>query len=192
MRNILYIIFCALFFVSCSSEEEVDGVLQVTNVDLSSLAVYAGSATGGKQVQFNELRRTELANYFFRGSYKYDLYDNIRIQFFNDKLTYVDSLGLKKIVSSYAFEKDSLFINRLDTLTNTWHKVFVALGNADNLYRMKGLMRYRNQSGENTILSLNQAVSLEKTLEMRGLSSLSEMTDPKDTLVWCNAIYQFK
>ncbi len=192
MRNILYIIFCALFFVSCSSEEEVDGVLQVTNVDLSSLAVYAGSATGGKQVQFNELRRTELANYFFRGSYKYDLYDNIRIQFFNDKLTYVDSLGLKKIVSSYAFEKDSLFINRLDTLTNTWHKVFVALGNADNLYRMKGLMRYRNQIGENTILSLNQAVSLEKTLEMRGLSSLSEMTDPKDTLVWCNAIYQFK
>lgn len=192
MRSILYIIFCALFFVSCSSEEEVDGVLQVTNVDLSSLAVYAGSATGGKQVQFNELRRTELANYFFRGSYKYDLYDNIRIQFFNDKLTYVDSLGLKKIVSSYAFEKDSLFINRLDTLTNTWHKVFVALGNADNLYRMKGLMRYRNQSGENTILSLNQAVSLEKTLEMRGLSSLSEMTDPKDTLVWCNAIYQFK
>ena len=92
MRSILYIIFCALFFVSCSSEEEVDGVLQVTNVDLSSLAVYAGSATGGKQVQFNELRRTDLADYFFEGSYKYDLYDNIRIQFDNDKLTYIDSL----------------------------------------------------------------------------------------------------
>lgn len=192
MRNILYIIFCTLFFVSCSSEEGVDGVLQVTNVDLSSLAVYAGSATGGKQVQFNELRRTELVNYFFEGSYKYDLYDNIRIQFDNDKLTYIDSLGIKKIVSSYVYEKDSLFINKLDTVNKTWHKVFVALGNADNLYRIKGLMRYRNQSGENTIVSLNQAVSLEKTLEMRGLSSLSEMTDPKDTLVWCNAIYQFK
>lgn len=192
MRSILYIIFCALFFVSCSSEEEVDGVLQVTNVDLSSLAVYAGSATGGKQVQFNELRRTELANYFFEGSYKYDLYDNIRIQFDNDKLTYVDSLGQKKIVSSYAYEKDSLFINKLDTVNKTWHKVFVALGNADNLYRVKALMRYRNERGNDTIRSFNQAVSLEKTLEMRGLSSLSEMTDPKDTLVWCNAIYQFK
>lgn len=192
MRSILYIIFCALFFVSCSSEEEVDGVLQVTNVDLSSLAVYAGSATGGKQVQFNELRRTELANYFFEGSYKYDLYDNIRIQFDNDKLTYVDSLGQKKIVSSYAYEKDSLFINKLDTVNKTWHKVFVALGNADNLYRIKALMRYRNERGNDTIRSFNQAVSLEKTLEMRGLSSLSEMTDPKDTLVWCNAIYQFK
>ncbi|MBF0760904.1 hypothetical protein IR148_07585 [Dysgonomonas mossii] len=192
MRSILYIIFCALFFVSCSSEEEVDGVLQVTNVDLSSLAVYAGSATGGKQVQFNELRRTELANYFFEGSYKYDLYDNIRIQFDNDKLTYVDSLGQKKIVSSYAYEKDSLFINKLDTINKTWHKVFVALGNADNLYRIKALVRYRNERGNDTIRSFNQAVSLEKTLEMRGLSSLSEMTDPKDTLVWCNAIYQFK
>ena len=192
MRSILYIIFCALFFVSCSSEEEVDGVLQVTNVDLSSLAVYAGSATGGKQVQFNELRRTELANYFFEGSYKYDLYDNIRIQFDNDKLTYVDSLGQKKIVSSYAYEKDSLFINKLDTVNKTWHKVFVALGNADNLYRVKALVRYRNEKGNDTIRSFNQAVSLEKTLEMRGLSSLSEMTDPKDTLVWCNAIYQFK
>lgn len=192
MRSILYIIFCALFFVSCSSEEEVDGVLQVTNVDLSSLAVYAGSATGGKQVQFNELRRTELANYFFEGSYKYDLYDNIRIQFDNDKLTYVDSLGQKKIVSSYVYEKDSLFINKLDTVNKTWHKVFVALGNADNLYRIKALVRYRNERGNDTIRSFNQAVSLEKTLEMRGLSSLSEMTDPKDTLVWCNAIYQFK
>lgn len=192
MRSILYIIFCALFFVSCSSEEEVDGVLQVTNVDLSSLAVYAGSATGGKQVQFNELRRTELANYFFEGSYKYDLYDNIRIQFDNDKLTYVDSLGQKKIVSSYIYEKDSLFINKLDTVNKTWHKVFVALGNADNLYRIKALVRYRNERGNDTIRSFNQAVSLEKTLEMRGLSSLSEMTDPKDTLVWCNAIYQFK
>lgn len=192
MRSILYIIFCALFFVSCSSEEEVDGVLQVTNVDLSSLAVYAGSATGGKQVQFNELRRTELANYFFEGSYKYDLYDNIRIQFDNDKLTYVDSLGQKKIVSSYAYEKDSLFINKLDTVNKTWHKVFVALGNADNLYRVKALVRYRNERGNDTIRSFNQAVSLETTLEMRGLSSLSEMTDPKDTLVWCNAIYQFK
>lgn len=192
MRSILYIIFCALFFVSCSSEEEVDGVLQVTNVDLSSLAVYAGSATGGKQVQFNELRRTELANYFFEGSYKYDLYDNIRIQFDNDKLTYVDSLGQKKIVSSYVYEKDSLFINKLDTVNKTWHKVFVALGNADNLYRVKALVRYRNERGNDTIRSFNQAVSLDKTLEMRGLSSLSEMTDPKDTLVWCNAIYQFK
>lgn len=192
MRNILYIVFCALFFVSCSSEEEVDGVLQVTNVDLSSLAVYAGSATGGKQVQFNELRRTELANYFFEGSYKYDLYDNIRIQFDNDKLTYIDSLGQKKIVSSYVYEKDSLFINKLDTVNKTWHKVFVALGNADNLYRIKALVRYRNERGNDTIRSFNQAVSLEKTLEMRGLSSLSEMTDPKDTLVWCNAIYQFK
>lgn len=192
MRSILYIIFCALFFVSCSSEEEVDGVLQVTNVDLSSLAVYAGSATGGKQVQFNELRRTELANYFFEGSYKYDLYDNIRIQFDNDKLTYVDSLGQKKIVSSYIYEKDSLFINKLDTVNKTWHKVFVALGNADNLYRVKALVRYRNERGNDTIRSFNQAVSLEKTLEMRGLSSLSEMIDPKDTLVWCNAIYQFK
>lgn len=192
MRSILYIIFCALFFVSCSSEEEVDGVLQVTNVDLSSLAVYAGSATGGKQVQFNELRRTELANYFFEGSYKYDLYDNIRIQFDNDKLTYVDSLEQKKIVSSYVYEKDSLFINKLDTVNKTWHKVFVALGNADNLYRVKALVRYRNERGNDTIRSFNQAVSLETTLEMRGLSSLSEMTDPKDTLVWCNAIYQFK
>lgn len=192
MRNILYIVFCALFFVSCSSEEEVDGVLQVTNVDLSSLAVYAGSATGGKQVQFNELRRTDLANYFFKGSYKYDLYDNIRIQFDNDKLTYIDSLGQKKIVSSYVYEKDSLFINKLDTVNKTWHKVFVALGNADNLYRIKALVRYRNERGNDTIRSFNQAVSLEKTLEMRGLSSLSEMTDPKDTLVWCNAIYQFK
>lgn len=192
MRNILYIVFCALFFVSCSSEEEVDGVLQVTNVDLSSLAVYAGSATGGKQVQFNELRRTDLANYFFKGSYKYDLYDNIRIQFDNDKLTYIDSLGQKKIVSSYVYEKDSLFINKLDTVNKTWHKVFVALGNADNLYRIKALVRYRNERGNDTIRSFNQGVSLEKTLEMRGLSSLSEMTDPKDTLVWCNAIYQFK
>ncbi len=192
MRSILYIIFCALFFVSCSSEEEVDGVLQVTNVDLSSLAVYAGSATGGKQVQFNELRRTDLADYFFEGSYKYDLYDNIRIQFDNDKLTYIDSLGQKKIVSSYVYEKDSLFINKLDTVNKTWHKVFVALGNADNLYRVKALVRYRNERGNDTIRSFNQGVSLEKTLEMRGLSSLSEMTDPKDTLVWCNAIYQFK
>ena len=192
MRNILYIVFCALFFVSCSSEEEVDGVLQVTNVDLSSLAVYACSDTGVKQVQFNELRRTEFANYFFEGSYKYDLYDNIRIQFDNDKLTYIDSLGQKKIVSSYVYEKDSLFINELDTVNKTWHKVFVALGNADNLYRIKALVRYRNERGNDTIRSFNQAVSLEKTLEMRGLSSLSEMTDPKDTLVWCNAIYQFK
>lgn len=196
MKKILYtILFCVLLCVSCSSDDdnEADGILTVTSIDLSDFTIYAGSATGGVKVQYNELKRTELINHFFVGQYKDDAYERIQIQFNNDKLTFVDSIG-HKVISSYAFEGDSLFVNKLDTINHTWKKVYVALGNSsESMYRMLGFSRYRNDEGKDTIRTIyKEVLDLDKMLKLRGFSSLSEMTDPKDTLAWCNAAYIFK
>jgi len=195
MKKLLYtILCCVLLFASCSSDDEkTDDILTVTSVDLSDFTIYAGSVNGGVEVQYNELKRTELINYFFDGKYKSDAYERIEIQFNEGKLTFVDSVGTK-IISSYGFEGDSLFINKLNTTDNSWDKVYVALGNTtDYLHRVLAFSRYRNDIGNDTVRIINKEVlSLDRMLELRGFSSLSEMTDPKDTLVWCNAVYIFK
>jgi hypothetical protein len=193
VKKILYPIFCVLLFISCGTDEnEADDILTVTSVDLSDFTIYAGSADGGVKVQYNELKRTELINYFFGGRYESDIYEKNEIQFNNSKLTFVDSVGLK-IVSGYIFEGDSLFINKLDAVNDSWNKVFVALGTLDNIYRTIGFSRYRNSGGRDTTRTFfREVLNLDRMLDLRGLSSLSDMTDPKDTLVWCNATYIFK
>lgn len=190
MKKILYSLLFVLLLVSCSSDsDEIDDILKVVTVDLSDLSVYAGSANGGVEVQFNNLKRTELAQRFFEGQYNYRLYDTISIQFNNEKLTYEyrQSGVTRKIVSTFEFKADSLFINRVDG-----KPIFVALGSADNLYRMKGLSRYRFEGTNDTVQVFDEVLSLDKMLQKRGLSSLKDMTDPTDTIVWCNAIYIFK
>ncbi|MDR0824846.1 MAG: hypothetical protein LBN74_07095 [Prevotella sp.] len=189
MKKILYIIlFCILIFESCGSDKyEADDILMVTNVDLSDFKIYAGSPEGGKEVQFNDLKKTDLATRFFGTAYRNNLYDKIEIQFNDKKLTFIDSTGTSKIISDFEFQGDSLFVKKHDG-----GKVFVALGTSDNLYRMKGLSRYRLNESKDTIRVFNEPLGLDKMLTVRGLSSLNQMTDPTDTLIWCNAIYIFK
>lgn len=188
MKKIFYILFFAILLVSCSSDdEEIDDILTVVTVDLSDFTVYAGSANGGVEVQFNDLKRTELAQRFFGDSYKYNLYEQIQIQFNDNMLTFIDSAGTRKIVSTFEFKGDSLLINKSDGT-----KAFVALGDSDNLYRLQGLSRYRLTEAKDTVRIFNEVLSLDKLLQVRGLSSLKDMTDPTDTIVWCNAAYIFK
>jgi len=190
MKKIFYSLLFVLLCVGCSSDsDEIDDILTVVTVDLSDFTVYAGSANGGVEVQFNDLKRTELAQRFFAGRYNYRLYDTISIQFNNEKLTYeYGQSGIKKkIVSTFEFKGDSLFINKSDGT-----KAFVALGTLDNLYRLQGLSRYRLTEEKDTIRVFNEVLSLDKMLQVRGLTSLKDMTDPTDTLVWCNATYLFK
>jgi hypothetical protein len=188
MKKILYIIlFCTLFLGSCGSDnDETDDILMVTNVDLSDFRIYTGSSEGGKEVQFNDLKKTDLATRFFGTAYRNNIYDKIEIQFNDKKLTFIDSTGTTKIISDFEFQGDSLFIKKHDG-----GKIFVALGTYDNLYRMKGLSRYRLNNSKDSIRIFNEPLNLDKMLAVRGLSSLSQMTDPTDTLIWCNAIYIF-
>ncbi|MDR2948722.1 MAG: hypothetical protein LBV71_05890 [Prevotella sp.] len=188
MKKIFCSLLFILFLVSCSSDsDEIDDILTVVTVDLSDFTVYAGSAHGGVEVQFNDLKRTELAQRFFGSRYNYNLYGEIEIQFNDNMLTFVDSTGTRKIVSNFEFKGDSLFINKSDGT-----KVFVALGTLDNLYRLQGLSRYRLTEEKDTIRVFNEVLSLDKMLQVRGLTSLKDMTDPTDTIVWCNATYLFK
>lgn len=191
MKKILYwALSVAVFLASCSETLSDRKVLTVRSVDVSDFVVYAGSPSGGIEVEYNNLKKAELLNYFFKGKYNPKLYDTFAVEFNQSKLTYTypEAIGsVRKIVSGYIYDRDSLFIFK-----NDGSRRFVALGTSDNLYRQKSLARFKNKALRDTVLTFDETLSLDPVLKLRGISSIKELRDVKDTIAWCNVVYLFE
>lgn len=195
MNKILYpLLLITMFFISCGSDDEKDDkLLQNLTVDLSDFSVYVGSDNGAVGVTFNNLKNSELVRRYFSGKYTPDLYRNYSMRFADNKLTYIylDGNNQRQIVADYYYTEDSLFVEKGDGT-----RLFVALGsNPRDLYKKFGLARYYNPTkGKlDTISQENiELLDLETMLRLRGFSNKEEMTNPTDTLIWCNVIYRFE
>jgi hypothetical protein len=198
MKKIVYLVILASFvFISCSTDNEEDYIYTIRYVDLSDLSIYAGSASGPVRVEFNNLKRTELARYYFRGLYHHRLHDSLSIQFNGDMMTYEypESRIRWKIVSKYAYRNDSLFAIKTD---GTY--LFAAIGNnRDSLFRQLSLVfyPYRTPDGmdRDTIVVSDKRFDYTKdmaSLPLTKYTSLDDMTVAGDTIVWCNMIYLFQ
>lgn len=194
----LFFLIMSVFLVACSSDNETYYTYKVHYVDLSGLSIYAGSPQGGKEVQYNNLKRTTLAKRYFGSKYDHQLYQQFSIQFEGDRMTYVyGSSGntAKKIVSSYEFRNDSLI-----TFKTNGDALLVALGtDRSNMYRQQSLVFYKYKKAENeyrdtVVVSdrlFNPEIDFTKLPSVK-YPSLQEMTTVSDTVVYCNVFYLFQ
>lgn len=199
MRKILYsVISFAFLLISCDSGNNDYHVMRSSYVDISDLAIYAGAASGAEEVKFNNLKKTDLAVHFFQGTYNKKLYDKIQITFDGDRMTYVyqgEDDRIYKIVSGYVFRNDSLFAIKTDGTSE-----FAALGSSpDFLYRRKSLAFYPyttlDGATRDTVVTFDHTIDLKENLSVLPLSVYSSLNDVKnvgDTVVWCNVVYIFQ
>ncbi len=141
MKKIIYLIFIGfLSFMSCGDDDKLTTEKSVNYLDLSDLVVYKGSASGAEEIIYNDLKNRTLASYFFKTSYQPAYFSRYTMDFYEGRLTYVflDDNGIgRKIVSTYEFKDDKLYILNADTLK------FVAYGdNPNNLYMLRSIARY--------------------------------------------------
>lgn len=196
MMKIIYsILFLSFVLLGCSDSDDGQKELKRTYIDISDFTMYKGSSSGAVEVQFNTLKKKELVNKYLGRVYNSAEYNNYTIQFNGDKLRFVvseDGKTGKQIISTYEYISDSLYIHVRDTIKGIDTLRFVSLVDANNnLYREKGLCRYPYPEKGDTLRSLDQNLTLEKMLHLSGYNNLQEITDPKDTIIWCNVKYLF-
>lgn len=190
-----------LFIVACSNDDdETSHKIVAKYVDISDFTMYQGTADGGVEVIFNNIKRKDLATLYFDTVYKPRLYSKMILQFNGDKLTLEEytqdiatssNLAGRKTISRYVFRNDSLFILKSDTTVNTIEK-FVVLGSSpDLLYRTRSMVRYPLSADKDTIFSTDQHMNLEKVLKLAKYNSLEDMKRVGDTIAWCNMTYTF-
>lgn len=209
MKKFVYYIFIVisitLFFVCCSDDEN-SSLLRTRERDLSDLEIYIGSPSGGYSIDlataYNRpnhevkdvdslrtviLRRYFLADYNAFNSY----YSRITFEFNGDKLTYINYNGQdgQQVVSGYFFaNSDSLFIEVKDK-----DPMFLATGNEKELRKTVGFIRYPDQPASVELYrDTANIVDIEKALSLSYLTGLSAMTNPEDTIIFCNVGYIFK
>lgn len=198
MKKIVYlVVLISLLFTACSSDNEEDYIYKVRYVDLSGLSIYAGVENGPVKVQYNNLKRTELARHYFGGLYNHLLHDSLRIQFNGNLITYEypKSKSRWKIVSKYAYRNDSLFAIKTDG-----SYLFAAIGNnRDSLYRQLSLVMYPYKAAQNvyrdTVVISDKPFDYTKdmaSLPLTKYTSLDELKTAGDTIVWCNVKYLFQ
>lgn len=198
-KTVCLIALISLVFTACSSDSDnvEDYIYKVRYRDLSSLSIYAGSAEGPVNVQYNNLKRTELARHYFQGRYNHLLHDSLSIQFNGDLITYEypKSGSRWKIVSEYIYRNDSLYAIKTDG-----DYLFAALGgNRDSLYRQSSLVMYPYVAAPNvyrdTVVISDEPFDYEEdmaSLPLAKYTSLDDLKTAGDTIVWCNVKYLFQ
>ncbi|MBK5719958.1 hypothetical protein JGH11_03645 [Dysgonomonas sp. Marseille-P4677] len=191
MKKFIYLIcLIVVLFVACNSDNENDvRTMRVQSIDLSDFNLYQGIDTTA--VNFNNLKKRDLiVRYFTAGgrlAFNYALYDSITFQFNADRLTYTHEKKFK-ILSTYTFRNDSLFINKSDGSS-----LFIALGSSpENLYRRKSLIRFPLTEKKDTAFALDEILNLEKSLKIAKDISNRDFVNPTDTIAWCNIIYNIE
>ncbi len=191
MKRIIYLVFLTAFmFVACSNDNENEiKTMRVQSIDLSDFNLYKGIDTTA--VNFNDLKKRDLVvRYFTVGgqqAFNHILYDSLVFQFNGDRLTYTHQNKFK-ILSSYIFRNDSLFINKTDGSS-----LFIALGSStDNLYRRKSLIRFPLTEARDTAFAVDEVLNLDESLKIAKRISKREFVNPTDTIAWCNIIYNIE
>lgn len=203
MKKILFLIsFLSIIFLasSCGDDDKQDKTLRQLYIDISDFTMYKGSSEGGTEVLFNNLKKKTLAEKYLPEVFIPNAYTNITLQFNDEKLTYIESRGQGggiQIVSDYLIKGDSLFIKTTSASDNLKFVSLIDLNG--NLYRRIGLVYYPNPeySPDNEEQpkfkqeAYSVPVNLETALILAGYNSLEDLTNPEDTIIWCNVIYPF-
>lgn len=207
MKKFIYyliiLLTSTLAFSGCNKVDEDERILRQHAIDISDFTMYKGSPEGGVKIQFNNLKKGELVEKYLSSVYTPDEYSNTTFQFNGNKLTYVESREYNKgiqVISDYKIEKDSLYISIVNSTDNSKYLQFVALVDTDNsLYRRKGLISYPNpnydpENPEQPKFKQEfgfTRVDMNTALDLAGYSTIEDLTNPEDTIIWCNVIYPF-
>lgn len=191
MKKFIYLAFFTFFlFTACSNDDSNDiKTMTVKSIDLSDFNLYQGVDTTA--VNFNNLKKRDLVIRYFsvNGQQTFNplLYDTLTYEFNGNHLTYTKR-NVFKILSSYIFRSDSLFINKTDGTS-----LFIALGSSpNNLHRRKSLIRFPLTETENIAFAVDEVLNLDKSLKIAKSFSNREFNHPTDTIVWCNIIYNIE
>ncbi|MDR1714245.1 MAG: hypothetical protein LBS20_00195 [Prevotella sp.] len=197
MKKLLFLIFPIMVaFAACGTDDGVSPIKRWTGTnDITDFQAYVGATGGAKPITYalDTMGRTDSArNAFYtrkmNSVYNANLFKEMSIYFNEDKVTYVDSVGLYKIVSTYHFKNDSLFV-----LKNGNKNLFIAMGNMDTLYRTKGYARYISpKTGNDTTSYHDFPLTPDIVAKLAGFPGAAAMESDNDTIVWLNAKYIFK
>jgi len=158
--------------------------------------MYKGSPSGAEEITFaHDTIRSSQASIYFRGQYAVagSIYVDESFEFHEGKATCVfyDSVTsrTKTIVADYEFRNDSLYVHKSD---GTWYPI--APGSVDSLYQTMALFRYANEDKTDYIIQRKNKhlADLDEALKEAGYSDRNAMTDPTDTIMWCNVKYIYK
>ena len=194
-KLILLIPILFIIFIRCTSSD--DRTIYTWNANnTEDIHFYKGSPEGGIGIPYDTINnpningdslRAAIITLNFDNAYNSYLYSLMTVEFNGDKIIYRDSASLstsKTIVSDYLFRNDSLFAIKSDKKYE-----FVALGNQDELYRLKGFARFKNAAGRDTVISSDIPFDLPSTLNATGINGFTNQTD---TVKWVNVKYIFK
>jgi hypothetical protein len=183
-------------FAACGSDDGISPIKRWTGInDISDFQVYVGATGGAIPITYAldtmgriDSARNALYTRKINSVYNASLFKGMSVYFNEDKVTYVDSLGYYKIVSNYHFKDDSLFV-----LKDGNKDLFIAMGNIDTLYRIKGYARYTSpKTGNDTTSYHNFPLTPDIAAKLAGFPNAAAMSDKNDTVIWLNAKYIFK
>lgn len=205
MKHIVGAFFSILVFglVACGNEGDESPVITRKNTSYLDFKMYEGTAVNGaEEVLFypdtilnrdSLYRSLTLYKYLTVFSAAIENENKIAFEFLeNGMLSYTNISAGKKIVSSYAYSNDSLFV-----LKDVTEMQFVAVrGDNDSFYRTKSVMRRIKYDEDpekivNDTISENKIIDLGVALKFADIDNAAAMTNPNDTLVWCNVKYTY-
>lgn len=195
LKYFILSLFSLYAFTMCTEEGE-SKVKSYKRTDISDFHMYRGSPTGAVEVTFaHDTIRSAQVSIYFRGMYaaSSSIYNDESYEFNEGKVTciYYDTVagGVRQIVADYEFRNDSLYVHRSD---GSWYPM--APGTVDSLHQTMGLSRYLNEDKSAYITRKDdkRALNLDDVLKYAGYADRSELTEPTDTIMWCNVKYVFK
>lgn len=189
MRQTISLLFIIVLFANCSNSGDDKELIWMYN-DLSDYSIYVGSSSGPVKLNYDTIENVDslgniIVEKYFSNVYNARLFSKLTVAFNENRVTYVDSVGITKTVAPYQFEGDSLFIKR-----SNGEEVFVAQGNQKELYRRISFLSYPLTSTTDTIISRD--TEFTKNNIANYYSNFQSMTNPTDTVVWINIRYMFQ
>lgn len=195
LKYIVPFLIVVLVFVMCTSEGE-SKIKSYNRTDISDFHLYKGSPQGAEEILFaNDSIRDLHMNNYFRGRYAAvgSVYIQETYEFNESKVTcvYYDVTNSmhKQVLSDYEFRNDSLYVLAVD---GSWYPV--ALGNRDSLYQTMALSHFvsPNTGNDSIVRKEKGIVALDEVVRAAGFASSADMTNPGDTIAWCNVRYIYK
>ncbi|MDU1889190.1 MAG: hypothetical protein E6767_00750 [Dysgonomonas sp.] len=202
MKKLIYFIFfiTAISFLSgCSNDDGERTEKKIGSVNILEFRGYKGSANGAVEVDYNNLRKIDLVSEYF-GSQAIRWFTNRSIEFYDNRVIYkyseeeTDTYPTYKIVSEYEFKNGALYVKKSDNTS-----LFVAYGDSpDNLFLKKSFGLYTDpETREQVAISSDLPLNLDILLTLahhvsNDMPDPSKMTDPEETIIWCNIDYLFE
>ena len=210
ISTVLSVILIVMFF-SCSNDGGVSSEKRKVATVYTDLHRYSGSESGarllkeeGQELDQDSLYRALVQlKYFPKYAQTFKSANDIRFEFMEDgdMLSYTDVNNNKIILSTYEFVEDELFVLKD---RDPDQKIFVAVRDIENketytriLTSFSYISKVENTETKElqTVRKdtlLENKLDIESALKLAGFEKESDMTNPNDTVMWCNVKYIFQ